>query len=505
MRVLLDTNIVIHREANVVARNDIGLLFGWLDKLKVEKCIHPLSVAEIAKHKDPRVAATFAAKLQSYVELKTIAPESAEIMAIRERDLDLNDSVDTSLLKEVFSGRVDALISEDRGIHRKAKTLNISERVFTIDDFMEKATAEFPELATYKVLAVKSELFGNIELGNPFFDSFRRDYVGFDAWFNGKADHSAYVCSSEAGAPLAFLYVKLEDEREPYADISPPFTAKRRLKIGTLKVAMNGHKLGERFLKIVFDNALVMRAEEIYVTIFRKDPDQERLVALLEDFGFKNHGIKRTASGEESVFVRGLSAIADRASPMSTYPFISRRGKKFIVPIYPQYHTELLPDSILNNEQPADFSDNRPNRNAIRKIYISRSIRRDLSPGDTIIFYRTASGGSGHHTSVATTLGVVESLIDNIGTLEDFVRLCRKRSVFTDPAELEKQWNYKPQYRPFIVNFLYCHPLPRRPNLIALKAAGVIAEAPRGFELISDEAFKSLLEISNANKSLIVD
>jgi hypothetical protein len=40
MRVLLDTNILIHREAATVVRRDIGRLFFWLDKLKCEKCIH---------------------------------------------------------------------------------------------------------------------------------------------------------------------------------------------------------------------------------------------------------------------------------------------------------------------------------------------------------------------------------------------------------------------------------------------------------------------------------
>jgi hypothetical protein len=37
MRVLLDTNILIHREAATVVRADIGKLFFWLDKLKYEK------------------------------------------------------------------------------------------------------------------------------------------------------------------------------------------------------------------------------------------------------------------------------------------------------------------------------------------------------------------------------------------------------------------------------------------------------------------------------------
>jgi len=33
---------------------------------------------------------------------------------------------------------------------------------------------------------------------------------------------------------------------------------------------LNGFRLGERFLKIIFDNALKQKVEEIYVTIFEK-------------------------------------------------------------------------------------------------------------------------------------------------------------------------------------------------------------------------------------------
>jgi hypothetical protein len=79
MRVLLDTNVLIHREAATVVRREIGELFFWLDKLKYDKCIHPLSLSEINKHRDKRVRSTFEAKLQSYQVLKTTAPISPEV------------------------------------------------------------------------------------------------------------------------------------------------------------------------------------------------------------------------------------------------------------------------------------------------------------------------------------------------------------------------------------------------------------------------------------------
>src|SRR5436190_953555 len=215
MKVLLDTNIVIHREASSVVRQEIGVLFNWLDRLHHTKCVHPITVAEIKKHKDPRLVSTFEVKLKSYVELKTEAPESPEITQIRAGDHDENSRNDTAIVKELFANRVDILITEDAGIHKKAKKLGIDTRVFTIESFLEKVTAENPSLAEYKVLSVRHDYIGNISVTDTFFDSFRRDYSGFDNWFNRKADETAYLCSSDNGKIQAFLYLKVEDVTEP--------------------------------------------------------------------------------------------------------------------------------------------------------------------------------------------------------------------------------------------------------------------------------------------------
>ncbi len=505
MRVLLDTNIIIHREASRVIQKEIGTLFYWFDRLHYEKCIHPLSLDEIRKYQDAATVATMEAKVKNYSLLKTQAAEGPEIQALRAKyDKGENDFIDTSLLKEVLYNRVDLLITEDRKIHTKASDLGIAERVFTIDAFLEKVVAENPELVEYNVLAVKKEYFGNINTEDPFFDSFKRDYEGFEQWFNRKADEIAYICQSDNNQILAFLYVKKEDQKEDYSDIEPRLAPKQRLKIGTFKVISNGFKLGERFLKIIFDNALQFGVQEIYVTIFDKTEDQERLIQLLQDWGFRHWGSKHSATGNELVFVRDFTPSTNLIDPRQTYPYFSNRVRKFIVPIYPEYHTELFPDSILRTESPTDYIENKPNRNAISKVYISRSIERDLSPGDIIVFYRTAFNGPAYYTSVTTTIGIVQSIIVNIESLNKFIQLCRKRSVFSD-EELAAHWNYKKYNHPFIVNFLYVHTFPKRLILKELKELEIIEEAPRGFEQLTNKAFQTLLEKSNANQNLVVD
>lgn len=505
-RVLIDTNIIIHREASLIINRDIGLLFNWIDRLNYEKCIHPLSIEEISTHQDPNVVVSMKVKVQNYNELKTESEDDLLILKLRDSDKSKNDFVDTSILKEVYNNRVDYLITEDRGIHKKASKLGISEKVFTIDDFIEKSIAENPELKDYKILAVKKEYFGKINLEDEFFDSFKEDYSEFSIWFNKKADNISYVCIIDDKV-RAFLYLKTEGLDEVYSDIDPIFSKKKRLKIGTFKVTSTGFKLGERFLKIIFDNALLYKVDEIYVTIFDNREDQKRLIYLLQDWGFNLWGEKTTKNGIEKVYVRDFSPQFNLKNPRLTYPFISRNTAKWIVPIYPDYHTELLPDSVLNNESPHEFIENQPHRNAIGKVYVSRSYNRKLLKGDIILFYRTG----GYYKSVITTIGLVEAVHNNINSEQEFISLCRKRSVFTD-EQLKRHWKYTyPNGKwvaPFIVNFLYIYTFQKRLNLAKLIELGVINDvnsAPRGFEKINDEKFNIILRHSQADESYFID
>jgi len=179
------------------------------------------------------------------------------------------------------------------------------------------------------------------------------------------------------------------------------------------------------------------------------------------------------------------------------------QARPFIVPIYPDYHTELFPDSILRTESPADFVENEPHRNAISKVYISRSLERNLDSGDVIVFYRTG----GYHRGVVTTIGIVEDTVDNIACEAEFIRLCRKRSVFDD-RELARHWNYRRNSRPFVVDFLYAYSLPKRPNMKRLIEMGILRgvdDAPRGFRQISPQNLRDILEESNADEGIAVD
>lgn len=500
-KALLDTNIIIHRETNRILNQDIGTLFKWLEKAGYEKSIHQVTIDEIGNFENPDILKTFTVKMNSYDKLKTTAPMSQEVKNISlKHDKNENDRNDTIILNELYCGRVDILITEDKKIHDKATDLNISSKVFTINTFLEKVYAENPSLVDYKVLSIRQKLFGDLDINDLFFQSLKDDYPGFEAWFNKKAQEQAYVTINGVNKKiLSFLYLKKEGEEESYHDIEPRMLPKVRLKVGTFKVISNGVRLGERFLKIIFDNALRQSVNEIYVTIFDKRDEQLRLIQLMEDWGFRKFGKKNNG---ELVYVRSFERRFNVIDPKETFPYISSNKKIYLVPIYPDYHTQLLPDSILNTEDPNEFLDSEPHMNSISKVYVTRSLERDVSKGDILIFYRTG----GYHKSVVTTLGLVDDVFKKIQSEEEFKEKCRKRTVLSE-KQLSAQWTYK-KNPPFIINFLHCLSFPKRLNLKALIELGIIKDvssAPRGLVRISKEQFLTIIRETASNESIIVD
>ena len=501
MKALLDTNIIIHREANKIVSQDIGILYRWLDRGQYTKCIHSATIEEVKKNPNKETVDLFLVKLESYEVIDIPSPLQDEVKNVSDLfDTTDNDIVDTVLLNEVFVGRVDILITEDKKIHKKALELGIQDKVFTIDSFLEKTFAEHPELVNYKALNVQKLKFGKIDLNDTFFDSLKEDYVGFDKWFIKKYDEEAYITiNSNNGMLLSFLYLKVEDENENYSNINPQFSPKRRLKIGTFKVISNGFRLGERFVKIVFDNALKNHVQEIYVTIYDKRPEQRRLIDLLEQWGFVLWGTK----GEgELVYVRDFSPKFDIENLKACFPYISKGKNAYIVPIYPEYHTELLPDSILNTESPKEFIEDFPHRNSINKVYVSRAMEPYPSVGDILVFYRTG----GYYKSVVTTIGEVLEVKTDFQDENDFIFYCRKKSVYPEQA-LREMWRYSAR-KPFVVNFLYDYSFPHRINmkeLIELKVLTGINDAPRGFKPITKEQFEIILKETRSDESFIVD
>lgn len=84
---------------------------------------------------------------------------------------------------------------------------------------------------------IKLVKFKDLDLNDPFFDSLRTDYKGFDDWFNKKAHQNAkaFVLLKATGRLQAFLYLKKEEDAD--STVSPVLPECNKLKVGTFKVS----------------------------------------------------------------------------------------------------------------------------------------------------------------------------------------------------------------------------------------------------------------------------
>lgn len=501
MRALLDTNIIIHRENKKVTNYSIGHLFRWLDKLKYDKVIHPYSVEEIRNYKDDETQQMMSVKLESYEVIKTVQdPDSSFLNLIGISEKDKNDQIDNCLLFEVYSSRVDILITEDKKLIGKALRIGIQDKVFSINSFISWVTASNPALIEYKMLAVKKTYFGAVDVKDAFFDSFRSSYPGFENWFAKKCDEEAYICNDDEGRILGFLYLKTEGTNENYADIQPSFPPMKRLKVGTFKVESTGFRLGERFIKIIFDNALNRHVDEIYVTLYMDRPELSALAELMKRWGFIDYGWKIGNVKKETVLVKRLNYFEPCRSIKENFPNIQYEANKYILPIYPQYHTSLLPDSKLNNENEVDFLGKEARKYALQKVYIYWGVSPNVHSGDFILFYRTGTEpGRKKYTSVLTTVGIIDEIIENISSCEELLARCQNRSVFSEP-ELRRFWNGHGN-RLKVLKFIFVKSLTKRLNLGYLWDHGIVSppSGPRSFHQLTDAQYNQILRDSKTD------
>ncbi|RED83277.1 N-acetyltransferase [Cohnella phaseoli] len=345
---------------------------------------------------------------------------------------------------------------------------------------------------------IQHKLFSEIELTDPFFDSLKGDYPGFENWFAKKAQERAYVLYNSGGKLEAFLYLKVE--KGPIEDVTPSIEAKSVLKIGTMKVNPHGTRLGERFIKRAIDVAINTGVEGIYVTVFEK---HEGLVNLFLKYGFTQRSTKESAMGVELVLWKPLTETKN--SILLDYPRISQRGKrKHILSIYPEFHTRLFPDSILNNER-FDILEDVSHTNSIHKVFISAAPVSGLRPGDIIVIYRTSDRpGQARFRSVATSICVVEEVKykKNFIDVGAFLDYCEKYSVYTKE---ELQGIYFENQRHHVIKMVYNIALRKkltRGQLI--EQLGIESDRWTFFEL-TDNQFDSILQVGDAHESLVID
>lgn len=338
--------------------------------------------------------------------------------------------------------------------------------------------------------------FAEVDLQDSFFHSLRRDYPGFDDWFRRKRNNDAFV-QYENGKIIGFLYLKVEEL--VVDDVMPKIHANKILKVGTFKIEAHGTKMGEQFIKIILDYAINENVDVCYATIFEK---HDSLIRLVQQFGFEMYGTKGEGKYRENVYLKQMRRI--RGDINKDFPLINTSSsKKYILSIYPKYHSIMFPDSILTTE----------NRNIIRDVSYTNSIHKiyvctmeqveQLNYGDIVVLYRTADNGrSAEYSAVATSICVVEDVKrqSEFQSFEEFYKYASKYSVF-NKSDLRYWYNrgsckaIKMTYNIAFKKRIVRHEL--------IEEIGLDRDQYWGFFELTDEQFQKIARKGGANTILI--
>lgn len=282
----------------------------------------------------------------------------------------------------------------------------------------------------------------------------------------------------------------------------PALPAGKRIKIGTLKINPHGTRLGERFIKKAFDHAINQGVSEIYLTVFEK---HDALVSLFMRYGFRKAATKTTTNGTELVLLKSMTDHGSNS--IDRYPLVKTSGQSiYLLSLYPKWHTRLLPDSILANEDTSIVQDV-SHTNSIHKVYLAAMKgMENIRPGDVLMIYRTSdNAGPAHYRSVVTSICVVEEYrqINSFSSKQEFLNYCAPYSVFSE-VELNEFWLRK-KY-PHVIRFTYNVALPKRVTRgKMLEEMGFSADDYWGFMRLSVAQFRAVVKAGGLNESLILN
>lgn len=492
--VLLDTNIFIKRESSNNVSFEINNLFKWLDKKQLKKYLHKSTIEELKLHKDEKIKNAMLAKASSYDILPSFTSEKDDYFehTVNQYSQDANSKIDNALLLEVYNDNVGILLTDDNAILKKAKDLFIRDKVITSAELLEYFERTYPQNIEYKMLAVKLKRFDEVDINSAFFDSLREDYEGkkFDDWFKKKGNEKAYVFEDNENNLKGFLYLKIEDESEDYTDIEPILTPKRRLKVGTFKIERTGFRLGERFLKIIFENAVQWEVDEVYVTLFEsKRPEVTALKGIMEQWGFVKHGYKK--SNGELVLVKDMKNYKETETPKFNYPILKKDRNHYFLPIYAKYHTDLFPDNILKNEDMHLYEDKLAHRYAIEKIYLTGAYNIKAKAGDVILIYRMSDGWYKNYSSVVTGMAIVQEVVKT-KNVDECISICKDKSIFKEEDIRAVYSKY-----PTVLKVLDYKPFTHKVTLDELRNCGIVDKysGPRPFTFITKEQFDTIYKL----------
>ncbi|MCK4251406.1 GNAT family N-acetyltransferase [candidate division WOR-3 bacterium] len=480
MKILLDTNILIAAEPTALdeiepTTENVALLLNATQVAKYGVYIHPASNIDLNKDKNEQRRKARQVLLEKYCKLNNPPVITDDIRRLIGSDIAIPDPVDHHLLAAVYRDAIDYLVTEDRGIHKKARRLGVQDRVLTIDAMFRTIRGLSP-VDIEPPPAVEHVFCYELDENDPIFNTFRDDYPEFDKWFKKcKREHRSARIIYDSNKKYAGIAIIKDENDQPYGLMG------RVLKLCSFKVADRavGKGLSELLLETVLDFAFVNGYDCTYVEVL---PKYGGLLHFLNLFGFED--VEQLTKRGEFVVVKNLTFSKKEYRTLDPLCFHIKYGPRYIklegidgyiVPIQPQYHGLLFPEV---QEQLLLMPGLHAFGNAIRKAYLCNSAIKKLAAGSLLLFYRS------HDKQSVQCIGVVEkttrscdpSIIERfvgprtVYSSEEIVSLCTKDVL--------------------AINFRCARSLSDPLPLKQLKAAHIITAPPQSITKISTKGLE---------------
>ncbi|MFZ3059228.1 MAG: hypothetical protein WA102_05750 [Candidatus Methanoperedens sp.] len=474
MKIILDTNILIHIEDPKELSKNLQDLLKIFREHGHQIFIHPASLRDIDNDQNESRKKVILSKLNGYPLIESPPKPTDDFLSAVGMVSNSNEINDNEILFAIQRNAADFLITEDYGLQKKAIRANLEDRVLSTDSALDYFKNLYARKELHHTL-LREVLVRDLKIEDPFFDSLKEDYgeVKFRSWFN-KISVEGRKCWTYQEDNKIKALLMLKEENEPILT-SPPIPAAKRLKIATLKVEISGSKLGELFLKMAFQFCISNNIFEAYLTHYRKKED--KLIPLIESFGFEYGGYLEKCKGKkekEEVYIKKFIPNEKDLPPMDLakkyYPSFkdSPSIKKFLIPIMPEYHDRLFPDFKKRQMRITDYFEINIPGNAIKKAYLSGSAIKKIRPGDLLLFYRS------HDQKAIISIGVVDREPVHTSDPDMVLTIVGQRSVYS----YKEIWD-KAQTHVLVILFRHHLNLPSPLNLDYLRRHNILHSAPR--------------------------
>lgn len=487
---LVDTNVIVQLEDPRPVRAEFAEMARRCQEHGVTLYVHEASDEDIRRDRDEARRAVTISKIAKFPRITGVptAPESELELRFGTIAND-HDRVDVKLLNALDRNVVDFLVTEDLGIHQRARRTGLQDRVLRVREALDWLIGTFEPTHVPLQHIVERKCY-QLDRTDPIFETLRQGYPDFDAWIDRNPQRRCWCL--EIGGVIAGIVIRKDNE--PRAETDATLQGKRILKISTFKVKeeYRGEKFGEHLLKQTLWHAQRNKYDLVYLTAFKDQ--QEVLEDLLLQYGFTATSTKPSTG--ETIYEKAMChgpAQASSSDPLkddfAQYPCFREDGKVQVlcVPIQPRWYQVLFPENapqpvLLPGMHESDVE--RTPGNTIRKVYLCKAQMRRVNPGDVLLFYLSGEEiGSGS----VRTIGIVEEYRE-IRDPEDLLRATGRRSVYSVDEQLAMLEESPIKVLDFLVIGHLRNPL----SLALLNSMGAIKGAPQSIRTVARAAYDQL-------------